>query len=253
MKKRNPLDRDDIRVNKNDYVLEVGPGHFPTYRANVLVEKFVDSNYHRSSDGKKYEHQKLIITDGDNMPFKDKEFDYVICCQVLEHAEDPAEFIKEHVRVSKRGYMETPSLVGELLFPKESHKWVILEIDGKLIIYEKARIAEKFAPDFGHLFLTYLPYKSIAMRLLLLTYGDLWTIRYEWEDEIEFIVNPEDEYYKSFFTKPWTDEMVMKLFPPKSIGKEIKSVLYAIYYICKCKIAKKFTNSRAKKLHKIKE
>ena len=33
--------------------------------------------------------------------------------------------------MSKRGYIETPSLLGEFLFPKQSHKWVILDIDDK--------------------------------------------------------------------------------------------------------------------------
>lgn len=38
MKERNPIDRHDLRINKSDKVLEVGSGHNPTYRANVIVE-----------------------------------------------------------------------------------------------------------------------------------------------------------------------------------------------------------------------
>ncbi len=38
-----------------------------------------------------YPHQQFINANGEALPFKDKEFDYVICNQVLEHAENPAD------------------------------------------------------------------------------------------------------------------------------------------------------------------
>ena len=45
MKTDSPYDRGDIHINKNDKVLEIGPGHNPTYRSNVIAEKFIDTNY----------------------------------------------------------------------------------------------------------------------------------------------------------------------------------------------------------------
>lgn len=42
------------------------------------------------------------------------------------------------------------------------------------------------------------PYK-----LLWLTEGDITLNRYEWKDEVEILVNPEDEYYSSFFLNKW--------------------------------------------------
>ena len=33
MKTDSPYDRGDIHINKNDKVLEIGPGHNPTYRS----------------------------------------------------------------------------------------------------------------------------------------------------------------------------------------------------------------------------
>ena len=117
MKTDSPYDRGDIHINKNDKVLEIGPGHNPTYRSNVIAEKFIDTNYHRCGDVKIYPHQTFVHADGEKLPFKDKEFDYVICNQVLEHVEHPEAFVKELCRVARRGYIETPSLLGVYLFP----------------------------------------------------------------------------------------------------------------------------------------
>ena len=161
MKTDSPYDRGDIHINKNDKVLEIGPGHNPTYRSNVIAEKFIDTNYHRCGDVKIYPHQTFVHADGENLPFKDKEFDYVICNQVLEHVEHPEAFVKELCRVARRGYIETPSLLGEYLFPKKSHRWVILDIDNKLVFYEKNKMPGNYENDYGELFLNYLPFQSL--------------------------------------------------------------------------------------------
>ena len=48
--------------------------------------------------------------------------------------------------------------------------------------------------DYGELFLNYLPFQSLPYKLLWLTEGDITLNRYEWKDEVEILVNPEDEY-----------------------------------------------------------
>lgn len=227
MKTRNPYNRHDLTIKRSDQVVEIGSGNNPTYRANTIVEKFINSNYHRGGDAKIFPHQKFVNASAEDMPFKDKEFDYSICCQVLEHSDDPAKFIEEVVRVSKRGYLEVPSLIGESLFPKESHRWVILELDNKLVLYDKA-LLPPFKPDFGNTFLSYLPFQSIAYRLLCYTHGNIHTVRYEWQDTIEYVINPTEGYFNSFFTKPWTNEMSEAIFPKHSKLKESCLFLKAI-------------------------
>jgi hypothetical protein len=85
MKKSNPINRYSLKINKNEKVLEVGGGHCPHPRANVVVDKFVDSDYHRSDQIYLYKRQKFLQADGENLPFQNKEFDYIICNQVLEN------------------------------------------------------------------------------------------------------------------------------------------------------------------------
>lgn len=242
MKTRTPFDKEDLRIKKNERVLEVGSGHNPHYRSDVIVEKFIDSNDHRCGDVKIYPHQTFVHADGNDLPFGDKEFDYVICNQVLEHTEDPARFIEEQCRVAKRGYMETPSLIGEWLFPKASHKWVILEIDDKLVLFEKSKMPGNYGNNYGELFLNYLPYQSLPYKLLWFTEGNLMINRYEWKDNIDFIVNPCDEYYSSFFTQKWTREMTGKLFPQRSVMAEMHKVFQAFLHLMKLKTKTKWRN-----------
>lgn len=237
MKTRTPYTRKNLKISRTDRVVEVGPGHNPTYRANVIVEKFIDSNYHRCGDVKVYPHQKLINADGEHLPFKDNEFDYIICNQVLEHTEDPTQFLKEQCRVAKRGYIETPSFLGEFLHPKKSHKWVILEIDNKLVLFEKEKMPA-YGHDYGNLFLNYLPYQSLSYKILQIIEPQITANRYEWKDSIDFIVNPTDEYYCSFFTQPWTMEMTKKIFPPRNTIVEIKRLFIGIWHIIKGELCK---------------
>lgn len=238
MKYRTPIDRYDLKIKKSDYVLEVGSGHNPSYRANVIVEKFIDTNYHRSGEVKIYPHQKFINADGAKMPFKDKEFDYIICNQVLEHTEDPIEFVKELQRVGSKGYIELPSLVGESLFPKLAHKWVCLEIDGKLILFDKEKLPTIY-PDYGRTFLNFLPYQSLALRTFYLSYHQVNTVRFEWTENIDIIVNPENDYYRSFFEKTWNEDMQHKIFPIRSKRQDIAISMKVVMHLIKTMIKRR--------------
>ncbi len=225
-----PYNKESLSIKRSYRVLEVGPGSNPTKRADVLVEKYISNNDHRKGNLMIYKHQTLIEGDAENLPFSDKEFDFVICSHVLEHAEHPELFIKELIRVAKRGYIETPGFIGEILAPKSSHKWVILEIDRKIVLFEKAKLSYNFEPDFGNIFLNYLPYQSLPFRLLNMTRNNLMNVRYLWENEIDFLINPQEEEFKSYFTKKWSPEMVTKIFSPRSVTTEIRYSLKAFIY-----------------------
>src|SRR5690606_1584155 len=184
MKLSNPQSRFKLKIKKNERVLEVGGGPNPHPRANVVIDKFVDFDYHRKGDINLYKHQQFAQADGESLPFEDNEFDYIICNHVLEHVDNPAKFLDEQARVAKRGYIETPSLIGEHLHPKISHRWVILEIDKKLVLFDKETIGFKTSSDFGPLFLEYLVKHSLAYKILDRTYPQIRTVQYEWTGKI---------------------------------------------------------------------
>jgi len=245
MKKSNPKSRYHLSIRKKERVVEIGGGHNPHPRSNVVVDKFIESNFHRKTDIKVFQHQEFLQADGEDMPFKDKEFDYAICNQVLEHVENPIAFVKEQARVAKRGYIEVPSVIGEYLFPKEAHKWLILELNSKLVLVEKEKVGFKTSLDFGYLFLTYLPTKSMGYKILRNTHTNLMTVRYEWNDTIDIVVNPDDEELLSYFKGYWTPEMVQNIFPAKSKLKETANSVKEMFAIITGSFFRLFSNGKA--------
>jgi len=220
MKIRNPKSRFDTRIKKEDFVLDVGGGSNPHPRANVVVDKFPLDNTHRCGDLRVFKNQKFIKADGEDLPFKDNEFDYVISCHVLEHVENPAKFLDELSRVGKRGYLETPSLIGEYLIPKKSHRWVILELDKKLVLMRKADVGLPSPIEFGDLLQKYVAPNSIEFRLFMRAYPDLFTVRYEWIDKIDYVINPKDSRLRLFFTSSWDEEKILTIL--KGIKRKSK-------------------------------
>ncbi len=233
MKINKPASRYDLKIKKSWKVLDIGGGHNPHPRANVVVDKFVDSNNHRGRDLRVLSNQEFVHADGENLPFEDKSFDYVICCHVLEHVETPEKFVAEQARIAPRGYIETPSLLGEFLAPKGSHKWVLQEIDNKIVLFEKEKVGFTPQYDFGDLFLYHLPKISLGYKILERTHPDLFTLRHEWQDNIEILVNPDSSYYREFFTRPWDEKFYSKVFESRSLPKEAAVTFSAMFEICK--------------------
>jgi SAM-dependent methyltransferase len=233
MKTRNPRNRQDLHIKGKDHVLEVGGGHNPHPRSNVVVDKYTDSNYHRSGDIKVLKNQTFMEADGENLPFKDKEFDYVICCQVLEHVENPEKFLAEQFRVAKRGFMETPSLLGEYLFPRESHKWIIHELNDITYLVDKKKINFHFGYDMGELIQNYLPTHSIGFKILERTHPNIITNRVEWEGDFKYVVDPQDPEVLKYFSGKWKEDWADAFFPPKTKWQELKDSSRAFYEISK--------------------
>lgn len=225
MEIRNPKSGYDSQIGRKELVLDVGGGDNPHPRANIVVDKYPFNNYHRTRNLRIFKKQKFVVANGENLPFMNKTFDHVICSHVLEHSKNPSAFLDEISRVGKKGYIETPSLIGEYLIPKKSHKWVILKLDEKIVLMGKKDIHLTPSLEFGDLFQKYVAPNSIEFRIFMRTYSDLFTVRYEWKDKIDYIINPTDPKLRSFFTSSWNEEKILTMFKRKSKFEQITSFL----------------------------
>ncbi|MHC1591785.1 MAG: class I SAM-dependent methyltransferase [Candidatus Helarchaeales archaeon] len=138
-----------IEIDDSWNVLDVGSGHNPHPRANVICDTPKTGNEHRSGHPLKKD-KRFIWGDIESLPFKDKEFDFIICTHVLEHVNNPIIACNELIRVGKAGYIETPSKCSEIFLPRPGHVWYISFIDG-VLIFEPIKKRSTF--DFNKMYL----------------------------------------------------------------------------------------------------
>lgn len=170
-----------MNIRSNDFVLEIGSGHNPKTRSDVLCDKFIEDDEQRG--GNIITDRPIVEADGQFLPFIDKAFDYVICSHVLEHVEDPNLLISELTRVAKRGYIETPSEIGERIYGWQYHNWVVNLIDGQLVIQKNSKNS-----PFGQLFHT-LAQNDKYWKRFHITHHHLFLIQYEWEGKINYVIS----------------------------------------------------------------
>ncbi len=187
-----------LSINPEWKVLDVGSGHRPNRRANVLIDNELDETEHRS--GKKASvpsDKKMVVGDALHMPFEDKEFDFIIASHIAEHIDDPEQFCKELARVGKRGYIETPGVVDEFFLNEPFHKWMVSRKDNCLIFKEKKNF-KPFSDFFYGLYYlneTRTGHKSLHssnyfIKLASKFVGKIWSClpktytRFYWENSI---------------------------------------------------------------------
>jgi len=143
-------------VKRDDHVLEIGPGGAPHPRADVLLEKIFENEEmgkaQRGFAPKLKTNKKTIYYDGKIFPFRDKEFDYVICSHVLEHILDVEGFIKEMFRVARRGYLEYPMIYYDYVYNFPEHVTFLKFNYGKLFYLPKYQTALSEFSEVNKLF-----------------------------------------------------------------------------------------------------
>ena len=165
-----------LSKNSNWKILDVGCG----YRANKFATVISDvqdlSGY--------YKNRNFIRVSGKELPFKNKEFDFVIASHVIEHVEEFEFFIKELERVSNKGYIELPTRLGDnIVFEnKNDHIWWFKfnDHEDKIIASKKKQFIDPFITVSMAKLLEKMFRESLVMELY-------WenTINYEFDIEFE--------------------------------------------------------------------
>ena len=169
-----------LQENTSWKILDIGCGYTANKNATVVCDVQDLSNIYKEKD--------FVKLTSNILPFKDKEFDFVIASHVIEHVKDVEIFIKELQRVSSKGYIELPTkLEDNLVFEnKKDHLWHMEFDDDKnqLIISKKIQFLEPvLTVSSAKKFLKYFR-QSLVLELF-------------WENSIEFnIVDKNLDNYK---------------------------------------------------------
>jgi len=128
----------DFNIPPAARVLDIGSGPAPFRHATILCERFLNTTVHRHG---KIETSGLpiVVADIHALPFATKLFDFVYSAHVLEHIDDPTQACREMMRVSKRGYFETPNLAKDMLFCQAEvmhHRWHTIAINNTVYFFE---------------------------------------------------------------------------------------------------------------------
>ena len=129
-----------LNKNSNWRILDIGCGYTANNFATVVADVQDLSKF--------YKHKEFIQIDKETLPFKDKEFDFVIASHVIEHVKDFEFFLKELSRIASKGYIELPSRLSDnLVFEnKTDHLWWFKfdDIEKKLIVSKKNQLIDPF-------------------------------------------------------------------------------------------------------------
>ena len=171
-----------LKEKPNWKVLDIGCGYTAHHNASVICDVQDLSDF--------YKDKKFIRLNEKTLPFKDKEFDFVIASHVLEHVDDVNFFIKELERISTKGYIELPTILEDnLVFEnKKDHIWH-MEFDddnNQLIISKKIQFLEPMLTvSSAKKFLKYFR-QSLVLELF-------------WENSIKYnIVDKNSDNYEKF-------------------------------------------------------
>ena len=127
-----------LKLNPDWKILDIGCGYTAHEKATVICDIQDLSHF--------YKNKKFIRLENKALPFKDKEFDFVIASHVIEHVEDVEYFIRELQRISSKGYIELPTILEDnLVFEnKNDHLWHMEfnDIENELLVSKKVQFLE---------------------------------------------------------------------------------------------------------------
>ena len=191
-----------LEKNNEWKILDIGCGYSANKKATTIADVQDFSNYYKERNFVKINEKKL--------PFKNKEFDFVISSHVIEHVEDFEFFIKELERISNKGYIELPTRFGDnLVFENlKDHIWWFIydDINNVIVGSKKNQLIE--------------PFVSVSVaRLFNEIFRESMVLELYWENKIDYKIDDtiqQKEFKKISFLK------IIKKYFSKKIRKLIK-------------------------------
>ena len=180
---------------KRGAVLDIGSGSNPFWRANFLMERFLDDDSQRP--GKLIIDRPIVCGDIHDIPFIDNAFSFIHCSHILEHLNNPEKAIDEMMRVSKSGYIETPSEIHEYLdlnFPY--HRWAVSVEENTLVFREKSQ----YTP-LHPLVEALKNRKNKTWQFIRKHHTEVNILSWFWEDKVNYRIERSDQPIECYSTE----------------------------------------------------
>jgi len=120
-------------------VLDVGSGGFPFSHATHLADKYPDGTSHRF-EAIVRDQRPFFEVDVERLPFANNSYDFVFCSHLLEHLDNPGAAMRELMRVGRRGYIEVPTRLSDVMFNftrlDNHHRWHGLVLGTTVVLIE---------------------------------------------------------------------------------------------------------------------
>jgi len=155
-------------------ILDIGCNRDAVMYAQTVADIQDLSEFYKNKD------KNFVLIEDKKLPFKDNQFDFIYASHVIEHVDDVAYFISELQRISKKGYIELPSMLEDNIVLSENnikdHKWFFQfdDVHNILLAEKKKQLIEPFITHgvlFGSLRKNFR--SSLVLELL-------------WEDKIDY-------------------------------------------------------------------
>ena len=161
-----------LSKNTNWKIVDIGCGYSANKNASVIAD-IQDLSYF-------YKGKNFIKISGKKLPFKDKEFDFVIASHVIEHVEDFEFFMKELERISPRGYIELPTRLGDnLVFEnRNDHIWWFTynDVNNQIIVSKRNQLID--------------PFITVSMsKLFEKIFRESFVLELAWEEKIDYKID----------------------------------------------------------------
>ena len=134
-----------LKENQNNWeILDIGCNIAPVEFAQTVSDV---QNFSKFYEGK---NKKFVLINDKKLPFSNNQFDFVYASHVIEHVEDLSFFISELKRISRKGYIELPSILEDNLVlstnSSDDHKWMFKfdDVEKVLLVEKKKQLIEPF-------------------------------------------------------------------------------------------------------------
>ena len=166
-----------LSKNADWKIADIGCGYSANKNASVIADVQDLSDF--------YKDKNFIKINGKKLPFKDKEFDFVIASHVIEHVEDFEFFVKELERISPRGYIELPTRLGDnLVFEnRNDHIWWFTynDVNNQIIVSKRNQLID--------------PFLTVSMtKLFDKVFRESFVLQVAWEEKIDYKIDNQIRY-----------------------------------------------------------